>query len=275
MAGAEDLSIGGDTFSVTLPDGTTVTTYHKIGSHTFLDGIRNAIQNGCVGNGTADDRAALNTLANTTLSGGGVIFFPSGYTFRISSALTFPSNVTLLFGQGAKLSVDTGITVTIAGPVNAVPGSILFTGIGTVSCTAAFPAVTSVSWWDSGAGTLGFTSNYYGNYTPTLTNTSNVAASTAYPGEWTRIGKIINVSWEVDITPTAAAPTATELQLSLPVVSDFTTTGNAKGIGGCINVPAQTSVIDANTPNNRLSLNFTATSTALQRHRGLAMYEVV
>lgn len=114
---------------MTLPDGTTA-TLDKIGSHTFLDGLRNCIQNGCVGNGITDDSAALNTLANTTLqSGGGIIYFPAPYTFRISNNLTFPSNVTLMVAEGATISIDTGKTVTVNGAIIA-DDIDFFTGLG-------------------------------------------------------------------------------------------------------------------------------------------------
>jgi hypothetical protein len=129
-----------------------VTTYHQIGSHTLLDGLRNAIQNGCVGDGTTDDRSALNTLANTTLqSAGGIIYFPSGYTFRISSDLTFPVNVTLWFAQGSTLSVDSGKTVTILGPIMAQQPA-LFTGSGSVAAALATTATTGFEYVPTCAG---------------------------------------------------------------------------------------------------------------------------
>lgn len=252
-----------------------MTNYHQIGSHTLLDGVRNAIQNGCVGDGTTNDRAALNTLANTTLqSAGGIIFFPSGYTFRVSSALTFPSNVTLWFGQGAKLTVDTGITVTIQGAVDAVPGSVIFTGIGTVSCTAAFPAITSLSWWDSVAGTLGYTSNYSGTYTPTLFHTTNVAAATAYICPWMRVGNIITVGVFFDIVPTLAAPSNTELGISLPVASNLTSALDALGSAVNAAVAWQCGYIIGNTANDRAAFRYLASTGSNQGFGGTFTYIV-
>jgi len=103
----------------------------KIGSHTFLNGLRNALQNGCVGNGAADDTGALNTLANGTLQPtGGIIYFGPG-TYRISSNITFPSNVMLLFCPGSALSIDGGVIVNIKGRLIA-PASQIFGGTGLV-----------------------------------------------------------------------------------------------------------------------------------------------
>jgi hypothetical protein len=79
-----------------------------------------------------DDRAALNTLANTTLQpNGGIIYFASPFTYRISSAITFPANVLLIFPPGASLSIDTGITVTMLGTIMAALSQI-FGGLGVV-----------------------------------------------------------------------------------------------------------------------------------------------
>lgn len=132
-----------------MPDGSVVSTYHKIGSHTFLDGVRNTVQNGCIGNGTANDRAALNTLANTTLQpNGGVIFFAAPYTYRISSNMTFPSNVALMFADGATLSIDTGVTVTINGVVDAGLHQV-FSGLGTVALYQESSKEIYPNWWGS------------------------------------------------------------------------------------------------------------------------------
>jgi Pectate lyase superfamily protein len=240
-----------------------------------LDGIRNAIQNGCVGDGTTNDRAALNTLANTTMqSGGGIIYFPTGYTFRVSSALTFPSNVTLWFAQGAKITVDTGVTVTVQGPVDAVPGVIVFTGIGTVSCTAAFPAATSLAWWDAGVGTLGFTSNYYGTYTPTVFNTTNVAGSAAYVASWTRTGNVISVGWRADIDPTLAAPTLTQLGISLPVASNFTTGLDVWGAAAFSDISGQSGLFYSDSANDRAVFRYTASNAANATASGTFSYLV-
>lgn len=243
-----------------------MTTYHQVGSHTLLDGIRNTLQNGCVGDGTTNDRAALNTLANTTLqSAGGIIFFPSGYTFRVSSALTFPVNVTLWFGQGAKLTVDTGITVTIQGAVDAVPGSIIFTGLGTVSCTAVFPAVTSISWWDSVAGTLGFTSNYYGTYTPVASALTNLAApSFVGLSMWIRNGNVVTVRTRVTLDPTLFAPTASAYTQTLPVASDLSLTADMMGAVNFYTTPGQNGIVVADTTNNKAIIQFMAAAAAAQ-----------
>lgn len=101
------------------------------------------------GDGTHDDRAVLNTLANSTIPAtGGTILFRNA-TYRIASSMTFPSNVTLNFALGAMLAIDTGVTVTINGQIEAGLHQIFdCTGTGAVS----FPSPggvpeTFVAWW--------------------------------------------------------------------------------------------------------------------------------
>lgn len=95
LVGEEDLNIGNGTFSVTLPDGSVVPTYHKIGSQTLFDGILNALQNGCVGDGITNDTVAVQALLDASV--GGVAYFPPG-TYSIAE-ITVPSNI-LIVGSG-------------------------------------------------------------------------------------------------------------------------------------------------------------------------------
>jgi hypothetical protein len=66
-----------------------------------------------------------------------------------------------------------------------------------------------------------------GTYTPTLTNVTNVAASTAAVCQWMRVGTTVTVSGTVQIDPTAAGNTV--LNMSLPVASNFTAATQAGG----------------------------------------------
>src|SRR3989304_507028 len=59
-----------------------------------------------------------------------------------------------------------------------------------------------------------------GVYPPTLTNTTNIAASTAYECQWMRIDSVITVSGKFDVDPTTAA-TVCVLGLSLPGASNM------------------------------------------------------
>ncbi len=98
-----------------------------------------------------------------------------------------------------------------------------------------------------------------GTYTPTLTGVTNVAASTAYACQYLRVGKVVHVSGQVDIDPTAGA--ATELGISLPIPAAFTANRQLAGTAVSSAV-AESAAIRADATNDRAQLVWTATSTA-------------
>lgn len=100
-------------------------------------------------------------------------------------------------------------------------------------------------------------------YTPTITNGTNVAASTARLCGYIRIGDTVMVSGQVDIDPTATG--TTQWTISLPVASNFVAS-NTTGSGG--------SGVSSNGPNpvymepdpatDTIACTFTASGTANQ-----------
>lgn len=86
------------------------------------------------GNGTTDDYAALLAAEAASVLVDGTLVFPPG-TYRVGTNLTITSAVVFL--NGATLEPDSGVTVTLAGPVTTAPGaSIIASGAaGTVSIT--------------------------------------------------------------------------------------------------------------------------------------------
>ena len=72
--------------------------------------------------------------------------------------------------------------------------------------------------------------NTESTYTPTLTNTTNVAASTAYTTYYQRIGDVVRVWGEISIDATASL-TVTELGLSLPIATAIGNTYELAGTG--------------------------------------------
>lgn len=100
-----------------------------------------------------------------------------------------------------------------------------------------------------------------GTYTPTLTNSTNVAASTAYLCMYTRLGNIVTVSGKVSIDPTATG--ATILGISLPIASNLANDFECAGVGAnsAGDWPAR---ISGDTTNDRANLVFVAVGTANQ-----------
>lgn len=113
-----------------------------------------------------------------------------------------------------------------------------------------------------------------GAYTPTLTNKTNVSASTAYSTRYVRVGNFVRVSGRVSVTPTAASSTSTELGISLPIASNFSnSTTDAGGVGASgFGIVAG---ITADTTNDRLTLTFPASNTSANLISFVAEYTVI
>lgn len=94
-----------------------------------------------VGDGVADDRAALLTCDSTALAQNAALLLTN--TYRVSSNLTLQSP--LIFWPNGSIKPDLGATVTLNGLVSANDTSVIFTGAGSV-LTPNTPRV-SVAWW--------------------------------------------------------------------------------------------------------------------------------
>lgn len=100
-----------------------------------------------------------------------------------------------------------------------------------------------------------------GTYTPTLTNTTNVAASTAYECQWMRVGNVVTVSGKIDIDPTAAGNTV--LGLSLPIASNLGAAEDLAGVGFNPATAGEGLAILGDAVNDRATLQFIAIAAAL------------
>lgn len=111
-----------------------------------------------------------------------------------------------------------------------------------------------------------------GKYTPTLTNVTNLDASTAYECQYIRVGNNVTVAGKVDIDPTAAA--AIELGISLPVASNF---GAQEDCGGTAASPTNASAqaIRADSANDRAALVGIASHTNNQSYFFTFTYEII
>lgn len=91
-----------------------------------------------------------------------------------------------------------------------------------------------------------------GTYTPTLTNVTNLAASTAYQCQFMRIGNTVTVSGRVDVDPTAIGATA--LGISLPIASNFGATEDCAGTAFASGIAGQGAAIRGDAANNRAEM---------------------
>ena len=110
---------------------------------------------GATGDGTTDDTAAI-ILAKDACSGSGSIYFPPG-TYRVTSDLTFASGENVIFENGAQLSIDSGVTVTFVGNIQAPPANI-FSGAGSVIISSG-TALAYPAWWANLTGTASRTTS--------------------------------------------------------------------------------------------------------------------
>lgn len=183
-----------------------------------------------------------------TLGGANFVANSSGGFFADTANPAFKSNT----------DADTGMGIR-AGNVNTVDFTCGGALCGSISPTAPLP--TS------------------GTYTPTLTNSTNVASSAAFTSSYMRVGAVVNVAMRVDVTPTAGAGAITLLGVSLPVASTISADTQLSGVcngtesGVNVNTPA---ILygDIGVGNNRATLDFNASSTNIVRFRCNFQYTV-
>lgn len=119
--------------------------------------------------------------------------------------------------QNFNTAITLGNTTVFLGNTTTTLGNVTLTG-ATVTASGGLTVPTSA---------LG--NVYPGRYTPTLTNGTNVAASTAYPLSYMRVGNIVFVGGYINIDTTALG--SSSLRMSLPIASNFTSSTDGGGSG--------------------------------------------
>jgi len=137
------------------------------------------------------------------------------------------------YWEGLAWSQDLGILAVVGAG-----------GATSMVATSAFP-----NRWDGS-----------GVYTPVLTNTANVAASTSARCQWGRKGRVVTVSGQLTIDPTTTL-VATELGISLPIPCTFSNSSELGGTACAIVVSEQAGIV-ADTVNGRASLKYLPTDIA-------------
>lgn len=218
-------------------------------------------------NGTPISRLTV-VSANTTGIGGGSwdnkwsVFGPNAGS-TVGAAIAIGYDATADRGVISAVQPGTGwkkITVGTAS-FEVLVGTANISGLNVTTDGRVYGAALH-----NNAGSVTGTTNQYiasGTYTPTLTNGTNVTASTAYQCQWMRVGNVVTVSGKVDIDPNLTS-TSTQLGISLPIAS---TTGSAQNLAGTAvgdngSALANAAQILADTANNRANLAFWSSSTA-------------
>jgi hypothetical protein len=112
-----------------------------------------------------------------------------------------------------------------------------------------------------------------GAYTPTLTNTTNLSASTAYLCQYLRVGATVVVSGRVDIDPVAAGSCV--LGVSLPVGSNIGAASDLGGSAACPAVAGQSAAFLGDAVNDRATMQWVAVDTANQPMYFTFAYRVI
>ena len=110
-----------------------------------------------------------------------------------------------------------------------------------------------------------------GTYTPTLTNVTNVAGSTAYSSMYMRIGNLVRVDAIMEIDPTATG--LCRVGISLPIASNFAAVTDCNGVVVQTNGDAGQIIADAT--NDRADLYITASSAANLGYRAQFTYRIL
>lgn len=109
-----------------------------------------------------------------------------------------------------------------------------------------------------------------GRWTPTLTNTLNVSSSSAFLGQYLKVGKFVTASVVISVTPTAGAAAPTQVDFTLPVASTFVNQTDCVGAANsAASAGATGGAISAGSPLTKARLSFlsnTTSATAMYCH---------
>lgn len=111
-----------------------------------------------------------------------------------------------------------------------------------------------------GSGAFSVPGGTSGTYTPTLTNVSNLDASTAFLCQYLRVGSVVTVSGQVNMDATIPA-TLTELRMSLPIASNLGAATNLGGTAFANNVAGLGAAIYADSANDAALFSYASSDT--------------
>jgi hypothetical protein len=253
--GTGDLRVttaGTNTASVATVGGTQTLT-----SKTLTSPVLNTPTVGTSILPTANDGAALGAsgtaFSDLFLASGAVINADAG-----NAVITHSSGVwTVSTGDLRVTTAGTNAaSVVTVGGTQTLTGKTLTSPVLTAP-TLGVAAATSIN--INGGGAVSALTT--GTYTPTLTNTTNVAASTAYECRWFRIGDQVIVFGKADVDPTASAA-STVLGISLPVASNLGDTGDLSGTAAAIATAGEAAAIIGDSGNDRAVMQWITQTTA-------------
>ena len=113
-----------------------------------------------------------------------------------------------------------------------------------------------------------------GKWTPTTNNISNLDDSSAAEGQYLRVGATVTGSILLTVNPTLAT-TSTQLELDLPVASNFGATSDAAGSCGGDDLVSEVAGIRADATSNELEVLWVTTSLASHEISCAFSYQII
>ena len=196
----------------------TVTNTYSVNSNTAYNAVVSTTGSGSTNYGF---QSAVSGASNATNYGG---FFlstnPATKNYGVYCQAQSATNNYPLVAIGGNVGIGT-TTPTQLFQVAGATGTVSITDDGRIYGTAIHNNANSVS---------GPTNQYIcsGTYTPTITNGTNISATTAYKCQWMRVGNVVTVSGRIDIDITTTL-LANSLNITLPINSNFTEFTSAGG----------------------------------------------
>lgn len=227
-------------YGVALTEAYDFVVANNVIRGTYLTGIRAFNESGSYTDGVDNSVIANNVVANANTS--------AGTNNDAGSAI-------------AVSGVSTGLSIANNRVVGTTHRYAVYLSSDTSNCEVDGDSMaTGVAGYILNQGTNNRTPGG-STYQPTLTAVANVAASTAYTSTmWKREGNTVYVSGRLEVTPTAAASTDTQLGISLPIASNFSGANDAAGVAS--SSFGMVAAIFSDAANDRAVLRFPAPNTS-------------
>lgn len=181
---------------------------------------------------------------------------PSNLTLGASESVRRNAGDTAFEAYVTPSGTNTG-DVTLAGTPDYITISGQVITRNQIDLTADVTGILPVA--NGGTG-LNNATIAFGNYTPTLVNSTNVASSTAFVWQYIRVGNVVTVSGQVNVDTTATG--TAQIFASIPIASNFATATELAGVG--TNALGDSMRLLADATNDRVQIDFTASSALNQ-----------
>ena len=145
------------------------------------------------------------------------------------------------------------------------------------SVSVTEPTADNIATFPDATGTValcGATNPCAGVWSPTTNNIANLDSSSAGEGQYMRVGNTVTGSVLLTVDPTAAA-TSTQLELDLPVASNFGATSDAAGACGGDDLVSEVAGIRADATSNEIEVLWVTTSLASHEISCSFSYQVI